>query len=73
MPVMADVGVTVIIWQTGPEEKNDGARPSVQRRMRAAVDLVNLLNRAGISTEMRIMDRAVKNRDSIRIEIGRKP
>ena len=73
MPVVADVGVTVLMWQTGPEERNEEARPSVERRMRVTVDLVNLLNQAGISSELRIFDTTVKNRDSVRIEIGRKP
>ena len=73
MPVVADVGVTVLVWQTGPEERNDEAIPSVERRMKAGVDLVNLLNQAGISSDLRIFDTTVENRDSVRIEIGRKP
>ena len=73
MPVVADVGVTVLMWQTGSEERNEEAMPSVRRRMKAAVDLVNLLNQAGISSETRIFDTTVKNRESVRIEIGRKP
>ena len=73
MPIVADVGVTVLVWQTGPEERNDEARPSVERRLKAGVELVNLLNQAGISTEIRIFDATVANRDSVRIEIGRKP
>ena len=73
MPVVADVGVTVLVWQTGPEERNEEARPSVEQRMKAGVDLVNLLNQAGISSDFRIFDTTVKNRDSVRIEIGRKP
>ena len=73
MPVVADVGVTVLVWQTGPEERNDESVPSVERRMKVGVDLVNLLNQAGISSELRIFDATVKNRDSVRIEIGRKP
>ena len=73
MPVVADVGVTVLVWQTGPDERNDEAMPSVERRMKAGVDLVNLLNQSGISSELRIFDAAVMNRNSVRIEIGRKP
>ena len=73
MPVLAEVGVTVLVWQTGSEERNDEAMPSVERRMKAGVDLVNLLNQAGISSELRIFDATVKNRASVRIEIGRKP
>ena len=73
MPVVADVGLTVVVWQTGPEETNDEAIPKVERRMKSGVDLVNLLNQAGISTEIRILDTTVANRDSVRIEIRRKP
>ena len=73
-PVVADVGVTVLIWQTGPDERNDESTARVEKRMAASADLVNLLNqRAGISTTTGIRDLPVKNRNSIRIEVGRKP
>ena len=73
-PVVADVGVTVLAWQTGPDERNDESKPRIEKRMAAATDLVNLLNhRAGISSTIDIKDLPVKNRNSIRIEVGRKP
>lgn len=73
-PVVAEVGVTVVVWQTGPNERNDESRPRIEKRMAAAVDLVNLLNqRGGISSTISIKDLPVKNRNSIRIEVGRKP
>ena len=73
-PIVADVGVTVFMWQVGPEERNEKSTARVQKRMSAFADLVNLLNRAGVSTTTAgIYDRAVKRRDSIRIEVGRKP
>ena len=73
-PVVAEVGVTIVVWQTGPNERNDESSPRIEKRMAAAVDLVNLLNqRGGISSTISIKDLPVKNRNSIRIEVGRKP
>ena len=74
-PIYANIGTMVIGWQTGTDERNDEATPNVGKRMKAAVDLVNSLTNAGLSSEFKIQDsRSFRgNRNAIRVEVGRKP
>ena len=72
-PVAADVGVTVLIWQKGAGETGEESSSRFAKVGPAKADLINLLNGAGVSTKPGILDLSVKNRNTIRIEVGRKP
>ena len=73
VPVASDVGVTVLIWQKGPGETGEESSSRFAKVGPANADLINLLNRAGVSAKSGILDLSAKNRNSIRIEVGRKP
>ena len=74
-PVAAnDVGVVVMMWQKGREETGEQSSSRFGKVGPAHVDLINLLNAVGISTTTTgPLESPVKNRHSIRIEVGRKP
>ena len=73
VPVAADVGVTVLIWQKGAGETGEESSSRFAKVGPAKADLINLLNGAGVSTRPGILDLSAKNRNTIRIEVGRKP
>ena len=74
-PVAAnDVGVAVMIWQTSPDETPEGSSSRFDEVGPAYADLINLLNAVGISTTTSgALQMPVKHRNTIRIEVGRKP
>ena len=63
----------VLIWQKGAGETGEETSSRFAKVGPAKADLINLLNRAGVSAKPGILDLSAKSRNTIRIEVGRKP